>query len=208
DGLRRFDPGRLQVFGRDASWVLLWPGEGDWPQAPFVLEIEGAGLQALTLHGPGPGVVRTTQSTRGEQAWPAHGHLAFAIAEAPAPGELLRLRIDAAGVGATPASLGLRPTVDYLRADAGWLAFASACRPWGRCRRRPCCWRWAGAPPPSPATPASCSRTRPCWRCRPATCSGRSGGGRRHGCCTWWCSSPRRHRWCSGCCSSTASRTW
>lgn len=127
DGLRRFDPGRLQVFGREASWVLLWPGEGDWPQAPFVLEIEGAGLQALTLHGPGPGVVRTTQSTRGEQAWPAHGHLAFAIAEAPAPGEPLRLRIDASGVAATPISFALRPTVEYLRADARWLAFASAC---------------------------------------------------------------------------------
>src|SRR5690606_3472245 len=127
DGLRRFDPARLQVFGRDASWVLLWPGEGDWPQAPFVLEIEGAGLQALTLHGPDPGIVRTTQSTRGEQAWPAHGHLAFAIAEAPAPGEALRLRIDASGVAATPISFALWPTVEYLRADARWLALASAC---------------------------------------------------------------------------------
>lgn len=126
-GMRSFEPGRLQVFDAGASWVLLWPAGGSWPEPPFVLEIEGAGLQALTLFGPADGARRTTQSTRGEQAWPAHGHLAFAIAEAPAAGEPLRLRLDADGVAATPTSFALRATVDYLRADARWLAFASAC---------------------------------------------------------------------------------
>jgi diguanylate cyclase (GGDEF)-like protein len=125
-GMRSFAPERLQVFSPDASWVLLWPG-GDWPEAPFVLEIEGAGLQSLTLYAPGSGTQRTAQSSRGEQAWPAHGHLAFAIAQAPARGEPLRLRVDAAGVSATPMRFALRPTVEYLSADARWLAFASAC---------------------------------------------------------------------------------
>lgn len=125
--MRPFEPGRLQVFDPGASWVLLWPPGGDWPQPPFVLEIEGAGLQALTLYGPVPGTRRVAQSTRGEQAWPAHGHLAFAIAQAPERGQPLRLRVDAHGVAATPISFALRPTVEYLRADARWLAFASAC---------------------------------------------------------------------------------
>lgn len=125
-GMQRFDPGRLQVFDDGASWVLLWPPGGAWPEPPFVLVVEGAGLQALTLYGPADSR-RVAQSTRGEQAWPAHGHLAFAIAQAPADGEPMRLRVDAAGVAATPVSFALQPTVGYLRADARWLAFASAC---------------------------------------------------------------------------------
>ena len=91
--MRRFEPGRLQVFSPDASWVLLWPRDGAWPDAPFVLEIEGAGLQTLELHGPAPGSIRTAQTTRGDQAWPAHGRLAFAISQAPEDGEPLRLQV-------------------------------------------------------------------------------------------------------------------
>jgi len=126
-GMQHFDPERLQVFSPEASWVLLWPRDGAWPEAPFVLEIEGAGFQALVLHGPSPGAVRTAQTASGDQAWPAHGRLAFAIAQAPPDNAPLRLQVISEGAVAAPMTFSLRTTVAYLRADARWLGFASAC---------------------------------------------------------------------------------
>ena len=128
--LRTFDPARLQAFGAGGagSWVLLWPARDAWPAPPFVLEAKGAGLQTLALQVPGAASARIARASRIDpQAWPGHGRLAFVVDVAPAPGQALRLHVDAAGVIAAPMTFALRPVAAYLRADARWLAFASAC---------------------------------------------------------------------------------
>lgn len=130
--LQRFDPARLRAFGTGeaGSWVLLWPARGDWPQAPWVLSVQAPGLQAVTLHAPGA-PPRRAQLARPDappsaQAWPAHGRLAFRVDASPAAGQPLRLHVDARGVIASPVTFAVRSPVDDLRADARWLAFASA----------------------------------------------------------------------------------
>ncbi|MFC7302288.1 diguanylate cyclase [Cognatiluteimonas weifangensis] len=127
--LRHFDPVRLQTFaaGEAGSWVLLWPAQGDWPAPPFVLQARGAGLQTLRFHPPG-GPARSARATRVDpRAWPGHGRLVFPVAVAPAPGQPLRLHVDSRGVIAAPMTFAVLPPAAYLRADARWLAFASAC---------------------------------------------------------------------------------
>ena len=128
--LQRFDPARLQSFGTGeaGNWILLWPAQGTWPAPPFVLEAKGVGLQALTFQPPGSAVARNARASRIDpQAWPGHGRLAFVVDVAPAPGQALRLHVDARGVIAAPMTFAVRPVASYLRADARWLAFASAC---------------------------------------------------------------------------------
>jgi diguanylate cyclase (GGDEF)-like protein len=128
--LQRFDPARLQAFGTGeaGNWILLWPAQGTWPPPPFVLEARGAGLQTLAFQPPGSAMARSARSSRIDpQAWPGHGRLAFAIDTSPAPGQALRLHVDARGVIAAPMTFAVRPVASYLRADARWLAFASAC---------------------------------------------------------------------------------
>jgi diguanylate cyclase (GGDEF)-like protein len=128
--LQRFDPARLQSFGTGeaGNWILLWPAQGTWPALPFVLEAKGVGLQALTFQPPGSAVARNARASRIDpQAWPGHGRLAFMVDVAPAPGQALRLHVDARGVIAAPMTFTVRPVASYLRADARWLAFASAC---------------------------------------------------------------------------------
>ena len=98
--LQRFDPARLQAFGTGeaGNWILLWPAQGPWPAPPFVLEARGAGLQTLAFQPPGATVARSARSSRIDpQAWPGHGRLAFAIDASPAPGQALRLHVDARG---------------------------------------------------------------------------------------------------------------
>lgn len=128
--LQRFDPTRLKTFatGAAGSWVLLWPTDGHWPAAPWVLEVKGPGLQTVEFDPPGAAPPRRAQLVRSEtQVWPGHGRLAFPIDTAPAAGEPLRLHVDARGVIPAAVTFAVRPVVDYLRADARWLAFASAC---------------------------------------------------------------------------------
>jgi diguanylate cyclase (GGDEF)-like protein len=128
--LQRFDPARLQAFGTSeaGSWILLWPARGTWPASPFVLEARGAGLQTLVFQPPGFAAARSARSSRIDpRAWPGHGRLAFVVDAAPAPGQALRLHVDARGVIAAPMTFAVRPVAAYLRADARWLAFASAC---------------------------------------------------------------------------------
>lgn len=128
--LQAFDPARLQAFaaGERGSWILLWPVRRDWPPAPWVLEVTTPGMQTVIFHPPGMQPVRSARlAYPGAQTWPGHGRLAFPVAVAPALGEPLRLRVEARGVIAAPMTFAVRPVVESLRADARWLAFASAC---------------------------------------------------------------------------------
>lgn len=129
--LQRFDPTRLKAFGTSASgaWILLWPAEGrPWPPAPWVLEVKSPGLQTVTVYPPGADVPDRAQLLRSEtQAWPGHGRLVFPMAAAPASGQPLRLHVDAHGVIPAALTFTVLSVPEHLRADARWLAFASAC---------------------------------------------------------------------------------
>lgn len=128
--LQSFDPARRQSFGAGAqgSWVLLWPRHGQWPRAPWVLEVKAPALQTLSWYPPGSAAPRRAQLMQPDtEAWPGHGRIAFLAGHGLADGEPVRLHVDARGVIPTSFTFSVRPVAEYLRADAQWLAFASAC---------------------------------------------------------------------------------
>ncbi|MGH8173451.1 MAG: sensor domain-containing diguanylate cyclase, partial [Rhodanobacteraceae bacterium] len=128
--LQAFDPAHLQVFppNPNGTWVLLWPADGRWPSAPWVLEVHSPGLQTVLLHPPGGAAAQTAHLMHPDpKGWPAHGQLAFNIASMPVDGEPLRLHVDATGVIAAPMWFSAVRIDEHLRNDAFWLAFASAC---------------------------------------------------------------------------------
>jgi len=128
--LQRFDPARTRVFphSEHGTWVFLWPAQGRWPPAPWVLEVRSPGLQKVRFYPPDAGAPRTAQLMQPDaNAWPGHGRLVFPIGVTPADGEPLRLHVDSTGVIPAPMSFSAMPVAEHLRADALWLAFASAC---------------------------------------------------------------------------------
>jgi diguanylate cyclase (GGDEF)-like protein len=128
--LQRFDPAQLQVFrgGEHGSWVLLWPARESWPPAPWVLEVMSPGLQTLSLYALASEPPRRARlNAPAADAWAGHGRIAFPVEVAPADSKPLRLHVDASGVIPSTMSFAVVPVVEHLRADARWLAFASAC---------------------------------------------------------------------------------
>lgn len=129
--LRRFDPSRLSALqGGDAgAWVLLWPAQGRWPPAPWVLEVPGPGLQRISLLPPVAGAAPQQRWLMRDdpQALPGNGRLGFRIDAAPAAGQPLRLWLDQRGIMATALRFQLRSESDYLRQDGRWLVVASLC---------------------------------------------------------------------------------
>lgn len=128
--LQRFDPARPKSFvgGEHGSWVLLWPAQQRWPEAPWVLEVRSPGLQTVTLYPPEPEIARAARLMQvGGDTWPGHGQLVFPVDHAPTEGDPLRLRVDAHGVVPATMTFSVLPVAEHLRSDAGRLAFASAC---------------------------------------------------------------------------------
>lgn len=129
-GLMRFDPARLHAFegGDDGSWILLWPEQGHWPRAPWVLQVGSPGLQTLSFHASPSAPPRVAELMHpAESAWPCHGCLVFAVDQAPADDEPLRLHVDARNVIPSAMTFAVSSISEYQRADALRLALASAC---------------------------------------------------------------------------------
>lgn len=125
-----FRPDRLQAFPAEAggNWIALAPARGGWPDGDWVLEVRSPGLQRVSLIPPGLRAAQVVQfGHRAPGDWPAHDRLVFPIQSMPPRGEPLKLHIDAEGVIASPMTFSVLPVADYLRADAHWLAYASAC---------------------------------------------------------------------------------
>ncbi|WP_369941949.1 sensor domain-containing diguanylate cyclase [Xanthomonas medicagonis] len=127
--LQRFDPTRLTSLqgGEAGAWVLLWPAQGHWPPAPWVLEVPGPALQRVTLFAPAAGAVPQQHWLMRDdpQALPGNGRLGFRIEVAPPAGQPLRLWVDQRGVMAAALRFQLRSESDYLRQDGRWLVVAS-----------------------------------------------------------------------------------
>jgi diguanylate cyclase (GGDEF)-like protein len=122
-----FDPTLLQRFPQNGlgTWIVLQP------QPPLVseervLSIYPPPLASVTLLGP---VKEPVTESLDDFTVAAHGNgrLAYRITEdIPASAPLL-LRIEPGSMRASPVSFKLQPWADYLREDARWLVFASAC---------------------------------------------------------------------------------
>jgi diguanylate cyclase (GGDEF)-like protein len=128
--LVRFDPARLQAFdgGDDGSWILLWPEQGHWPQAPWVLQGGSPGLQTVSFHASPTAPPRVAELMHPiESAWPCHGCLVFPVDQAPADDEPLRLHVDARSVIPSAMTFAVLSVSEYQRADARRLALSSAC---------------------------------------------------------------------------------
>ena len=127
--LQRFDPARLNTFAApvDTRWLLLWPAQGRWPDPPWVLEVIEPGLQRVTLHtGEGKSAAESWIGSL-TRAWPGHGRLSFMVEHGMPSTTPLRLRLDTTGVIPSATRFVVRSVPDHLRADARWLALASAC---------------------------------------------------------------------------------
>lgn len=107
--------------------VLLYPRAGAWPEAPLVLSVESAGFQRVTWHPPDAPPQSMQLLDAGARAWSGYGRLAFEIATPPRDGMPLRLHVDARGAVRSPMHFTLRGVSAHQRADARWLAFATAC---------------------------------------------------------------------------------
>lgn len=126
--MQRFDPARLHTFAAPTGirWVLLQPAHDGWPSPPWVLEAIGPGLQRVALFADA-GIVDESWIGSAARPWPGHGRLSFAIGDELPRATPLLLRLDADGVIPSALRFAARSVPDHLRADARWLARASAC---------------------------------------------------------------------------------
>ncbi|GAB6194800.1 hypothetical protein PAGU2595_000990 [Lysobacter xanthus] len=126
--MRAFDPSKLTAFGRPPGGapVLLSPPPGGWPAGAWVLSVESAAFQRVTLDMPGA-PSRTAHLLQAGDARPAYGRLAFELPALPVDGAPLRLHVDARGTLPSPMTFALRSVPEQARVEARWLAFATAC---------------------------------------------------------------------------------
>ena len=124
--LPAFDPSRMQVFrgGEAGTWVILRPLP-PWTNGERVLSIHTPGAGKVTLYD-GSGKATTSLDDFGP---PLHGHgrIIFGIpASIPASRPLL-LKFEPTEQSAGAVTISLDEWSDYLRDDASWLVFATAC---------------------------------------------------------------------------------
>ncbi|MFZ5657016.1 MAG: diguanylate cyclase [Pseudomonadota bacterium] len=124
---RPFDPSRLNAFGRrpEGAWLRLHPRAGAWPQGAWVLSVESAGFQRITLHVPGA-PPRTAQLLAPSDRH-AFGRLVFELPRLPAGSAPLVLHVDARDTVPSPLLFALREPAAQQAVEARWLAFATAC---------------------------------------------------------------------------------
>lgn len=125
--LPSFDPSRMQVFrsGDAGTWVIV-RALPPWTSGERVLSIRSPGAGDVTLYG---GAENTSTTSLDDFGPPLHGHgrLMFAIpASVPASRPLL-LKFAPGAHAPGAITISLDTWADYLRDDASWLVFATAC---------------------------------------------------------------------------------
>jgi diguanylate cyclase (GGDEF)-like protein len=125
--LPAFDPARMQVFraGDAGLWVILRPLP-PWTGGERVLSIQNPGAGKVSLYAGTEDKWTTSLDDFGP---PLHGHgrLIFAIpANVPASRPLL-LKVEPTDQVPGAVTMSLDSWSDYLRDDASWLVFSTAC---------------------------------------------------------------------------------
>ena len=122
---RALDPTMLSrvAVRSQAAWVVLRPGPSPVAEE-HALTVYPPPLSPVTLYQRG---LAPQRAALDDFDAPVHGHgrLAWRIAGAPTGPLLLRFDADASGIA--PVRFGWTPWSTYLREDARWLMFSSAC---------------------------------------------------------------------------------
>jgi diguanylate cyclase (GGDEF)-like protein len=98
-----------------------------WPTGPLVLLVNDSGMQWLTLQMPSGKLSRTRMLNRHPAAEIGYGDVAWLLDGVPAPGESIRLTLDATDVTPAPIRIRLVDLTSYLRDNGLWMAYVSAC---------------------------------------------------------------------------------
>ncbi|HRF54093.1 MAG TPA: diguanylate cyclase [Aquimonas sp.] len=98
-----------------------------WPTGPLVLLVNDSGMQWLTLQMPSGKLSRTRMLNRHPAAEIGYGDVAWLLDGVPAPGESIRLTVDATDVTPAPIRIRLVDLTSYLRDNGLWMAYVSAC---------------------------------------------------------------------------------
>lgn len=122
-----FNPLLLERFPRNAlgSWVVLQPNAAGSEDEERILTIYPAPLGSVTMYDD-QGHAHTLAMDNVDGALHGHGRLAFQLPDDETLQPIL-LRFEPSGTLAAPERFALQNLDDYLREDATWLAFASAC---------------------------------------------------------------------------------
>jgi diguanylate cyclase (GGDEF)-like protein len=120
-----FDPSRPQRIARpgQAVWIVLRPHASS-AKEELALTITPPPLSPVTLYDRRG---RTQTLALDDAGAHGHGRLAWKIAAGAAPASPLLLHVAADPDGIAPMRFGLGPWGDYLREDARWLMFSTAC---------------------------------------------------------------------------------
>jgi diguanylate cyclase (GGDEF)-like protein len=123
----QFDPARMQVFriGDAGTWVIL-RATPPWTSGGRVLSIHNPGAGKVTLYY-GPNESSTTALDDFGPPLHGHGRLIFDIPGTIPASRPLLLKLEPTGQAPGPVTFSIQSWPDYLRDDATWLAFSTAC---------------------------------------------------------------------------------
>lgn len=124
--LKSFDPALLQQFPQTGhgSWIVLVQ-QPPWDKTDRILSIYPPTLAQVTVYGDGgPETLALDNFSAQTQG---HGRLAWQIPPALSPSSPVVLKIEPSETLSAPIRFHLQTRNEFLRQDARWLVFASAC---------------------------------------------------------------------------------
>ena len=121
----RFDPGQLQRFPQEGSWVVLQP-EPPWVDVERALSIYPPPMGQVTLYDA-RGMTQTNALNDFSAITHGHGRVTFRVDADVTASQPLLLKFESTSTLSAPVSFALQSRADYEQDDASWLAFASAC---------------------------------------------------------------------------------
>lgn len=127
-GFVPFDPTVLQRMTRnpDGLWLRVRP-RGTWPDGPLVLVMRRVAFGAVELHVPGAAATRADIAEVATTGLSGYGAPAFELPrDLPRTAPLL-LHVKPHPTSDPRVTISVQSLEDYLRDNALWVAFASAC---------------------------------------------------------------------------------
>ena len=124
--LQSFNPSLLERFphGAKGSWVVIAP-QPPWDDSARMLTIYPPPLGAVTVYVHDQ--PQTLALDDFSAATHGHGRLAWRVPAEQAASAPILLKFEPTETLSAPVNFRMLPWADYLRQDAQWLVFASAC---------------------------------------------------------------------------------